>query len=312
MRLRIVKAQRCGLFVRCVFWGGLLFMVGIGTSVLSRAAHAQEGELTRENYPEAVPTAVIETVVTPMPMEPPLRMPRTSDRPEVHVVQAGETLHTIALQQQTRAEAIAERNRLTHARLLFAGQMLALPSLHSQRSALHRVTLGETLVSLAARYRASPVALRRLNRLACAHCLVHGQFVRVPALDHNGAAPTLAALPQPLLSVVVVPDAPRQGEVVWITVRSAVPIQSISGSLGETPLRFVARESSEPPHEYSALTGISAVQPQGLYTLTLRVVDATGEVNLVRGWVRVSLAGFGQRKLAPSCALCTPARSRGQ
>lgn len=281
--------------MRRITWSVLL-AAALGAAIHGGGAFAQEGEAIPEVADEAQPSATVEPPPPP-PMLPPLRPPRTPSRPTEHVVQAGETLHTLALQRQMRVEALASRNRITHARLLFAGQQLELPAPAKPDVMLYRVTPGETIASLAARHHFSPNALRRLNELACAHCLANGQLLRLSAVAQNGEASTPAALPYPLLALTIVPEAPRQGEVVWINVRTASPLQSISGSLGETPLHFIARESQSAPYTYDALTGIGALAPQGLYTLTLRIVDADGEAQVVRGWVRVELAGFGFENL---------------
>ncbi len=259
-----------------------------------------------QDLQEPPPTPVIEVVATlpPPPPEPtdvPLPVPGALE----HVVQAGETLDAIAAQTALSSSELAQLNNLVRGDLLLSGQVLKLPFNQPSAARVHRVAPGDTLFTLAAQYGISPARLRRANlqRLACERCLVNGQLLTIPAADDN-APPQTHALPAPFTSIRIGPNLPRQGDVVVISVTTAAPLQSLVGTLAGRPLTFVQKGGS-----YIALSGVSAVQDAGVYSLTLRSLTTDGVPNAINGRVRIGAGQFafenltlGQR-LVPLLAL---------
>ena len=100
---------------------------------------------------------------------------------QVHIVQAGETLSSIAARYGTTPQAIASANNLANANYIYAGQRLAIPSGGGAAASggTHTVARGETLSSIAARYGTTVVALVRANGLASANMIYVGQRLTI-------------------------------------------------------------------------------------------------------------------------------------
>ena len=123
---------------------------------------------------------------------PPVRVverPRT-DSGSHHVVSRGDTLWDIARFYGTSARAIQSVNALASVRRLRPGQRLAIPGGRSSSQSLkrvvkkprvyHRVRRGETLSTIADRYRVSPTAIQRANSIRNRHRIRAGQRLRIP------------------------------------------------------------------------------------------------------------------------------------
>jgi murein DD-endopeptidase MepM/ murein hydrolase activator NlpD len=240
-----------------------------------------------EQQPDVAPTAEIVIEATPEPTEPPPPPPVSTD-PLVHVVQVGETLTSLAAQSGFSVSDLAQRNGLTNPNRLLAGQKVGMPTAPSTNIQLHRVTTGDTLMSIAAEYGVSPYLLRRTNRLPCNTCLVFGQLLRVPARE----AGTASNLPEPFQLVDISPTLPRQGDVIVVRVKSRAPLQQITGTLADRPLRFAQKEG-----EYIALSGVAALQDAGVYDITIRVIAENGTANAVNGRVQVGAGRFAFENL---------------
>lgn len=249
-------------------------------------------EQPAEQTPAAEETPAIEVVATPVPPPPPEPVV-DADNPLVHVVSVGETLATLGAQSGFAVMDLAQRNNLTQPYLLLAGQRLKLPAPMSARIRLHRVTAGETLSSIGARYGVSPYLLRRTNTLSCATCLVVGQLLRVPLPEGSDRAAT--TLPEPFERIEITPRVPRQGDIVVVTVRASEPLQEVVGSLAGRPLRFVPQAGG-----YVALSGVGGLQEPGVYTITLRAIAESGAAAAVQGRIQTAAAGFGFENLTIS------------
>ena len=113
--------------------------------------------------------------------------PRTDDG-SYHVVSRGDTLWDIARSYGTSARGIQSANRLASVRRLRVGQRLTIPGKSSRASkravknqrVYHRVRLGETLSTIADRYRVSLPALQRVNDIRNRHRIRAGQRLRIP------------------------------------------------------------------------------------------------------------------------------------
>jgi len=106
---------------------------------------------------------------------------------QVHVVQPGETLSSIAARYGTTPQAIAAANHLANANYIYAGQRLTIPTGGGGAAAggTHTVGRGETLSAIAARYGTTVAALVRANGLASANMIYVGQRLIIPG---GGAA----------------------------------------------------------------------------------------------------------------------------
>jgi murein DD-endopeptidase MepM/ murein hydrolase activator NlpD len=241
-------------------------------------------ETNPEGQPDAgeMPTAEIVIAATPEPTDTPEPTPDESD-PLAHIVQVGESLHSLAAQTGFSINDLGERNALTNPYLLLAGQKLEMPAPPSNNIQLHRVSPGETLLSIAAQYGVSPWLLKQTNQLPCSACLVYGQMLRVRVPEAGTASP----LPEPFQNVAVSPNIPKQGQVIEVRVQSRGALQEISGSLADRPLNFTIKDDA-----YVALSGVDALQDAGVYPITLRAIAEDGTAAVINGRVQIGAGRY--------------------
>lgn len=96
---------------------------------------------------------------------------------QVHVVQRGETLSSIAAHYGTTVQAVAVANGLANANYIYAGQRLTIPSGGGSTASngSYIVRAGDTLSAIAVRYGTTVDALVRANGLASANMIYVGQ-----------------------------------------------------------------------------------------------------------------------------------------
>lgn len=107
---------------------------------------------------------------------------------QVHVVQRGETLSSIAARYGTTPQAIVQANGLRNANYIFAGQRLTIPTGGGSTAAggTYVVRPGDTLSSIAARHRTTVNAIVRANGLANANYIYAGQRLVIPGGASSG------------------------------------------------------------------------------------------------------------------------------
>jgi LysM repeat protein len=110
---------------------------------------------------------------------------------QVHVVQSGETLSSIAAWYGTTTQALAAANGLGNANMIYVGQRLAIPTGGSSAATggTHTVSRGETLSAIAARYGTTVNALVQANGLASANMIYAGQRLVIPGGGGSAASP---------------------------------------------------------------------------------------------------------------------------
>jgi LysM repeat protein len=104
---------------------------------------------------------------------------------QVHVVQRGETLWSIAARYGTTAQSIAQANGLSNPNYIYAGQRLTIPSNGGGGGGVaaggaYVVRAGDTLSSIAARHGTTVSAIMQANGLANANYVYAGQQLIIP------------------------------------------------------------------------------------------------------------------------------------
>ncbi|MDM8559860.1 LysM peptidoglycan-binding domain-containing protein [Candidatus Parabeggiatoa sp. HSG14] len=177
---------------------------------------------------------------------------QTSSSSSTHIVQQGETLHSIAQYYGYTTGKLAHWNNLTSSYYLRAGQSLRLsepPRLNtsrmqrdSQQSGYHTVALGDTLYSLARRYGNSITDIAEWNNLQPPYTLSQGQSLQVAPL--NKGIPSTPNTPKNLKQV-----ANRKSG--YHTVTSGDTLYRISRKYGYTVSQIVAWNNLHLPYNLS-------------------------------------------------------------
>jgi len=115
------------------------------------------------------------TAPTPIPTEPPVTT--------VHVVQRGETLHTIALRYGVTVADIMAANGITNPDRIYIGQRLTIPGGTAPPAPvpdIHVVQAGERLLDIALRYGVGLRALQTANGISDPDHIYVGQRLVIP------------------------------------------------------------------------------------------------------------------------------------
>ncbi|MDT8306822.1 MAG: LysM peptidoglycan-binding domain-containing protein [Anaerolineae bacterium] len=187
--------------------------------------------------------------------------------PTTYVVQAGDSLTSVARRFHTSPAAIASANRLVSDSSLYAGQSIAvlsetgLPEPQPITGTLHFVQPGETLLMLAARYALTPTAIAAANDLSFPIRLYPGMRVRLPSGSEY------QELPGGWQRLTVRPVPITQGQTVSIYVEYAQPGEP-AGHFAGQELRFAPWGAG-----YVALAGVDAFAEPGRHDLSLQGSD---------------------------------------
>lgn len=169
--------------------------------------------------PEATPLPLVgpesyyQPLFTPdvsLAVKPILRTQVTPTPPMVtHQVKSGEILASIALEYGVTTESILMANQLPQAPRLQVGQRLNIPlKVTSEPIELHEAKTGETLLSIAAKYRSSVGDILRYNPHLKPEALTAGQLITVPIVFPLEPTPSPVGSPTPTYHIVQAGEAP--------------------------------------------------------------------------------------------------------
>jgi murein DD-endopeptidase MepM/ murein hydrolase activator NlpD len=218
-----------------------------------------------------------------------------------HVVQAGETLASIARRYHTTWQTLVQINGLLSPNVIYAGQVIQVPALgiSAGEEEIARLPMGggvvyivrpdDTLIRIALHYGVSPWTLVAASRVANPALIYPGQELVAPG---EGPGP----LPTPFASVEVQPLPASQGTAMVITVHTTEPVK-LEGKLFGQEVRF-----AEEGGVYYGLVGVHVFAEPGLYELDLRAVDARGQNTAVTTGVLVEIGRFGYERIDVSAS----------
>lgn len=244
-----------------------------------------------------------------------------------YIVQAGDTLYSIATRFNVTVAAIQQANGVTNPGALAVGQRLVIPSVVTQTVATptavargptpttdsvqasptsaadnsdaqtYIVRSGDTLATIAAQFGVTLDALQSANNITNPNLLNVGQRLVIPKVTN-----TAAALPD---AVSLDPALVHQGETVVLHV-AAANVSEVLGKFDQQVLRF-NREGDD----WVALIGISRCANYiGEYPVNLTLRDNLGTPKQVQFRVRVNAGTFGLQDLtltAQMASLLDPA-----
>ncbi|MFC1960182.1 LysM peptidoglycan-binding domain-containing protein [Chloroflexota bacterium] len=224
----------------------------------------------------------------------------TADR---HIVQPGETLAHIALRYGSTPGILAALNQVVNPAQIFVGQILDVSEVTPGQLPLttgytHTVQPQETLYQLALQYHATVADILRANNLVSSTVVFPGQQLLIPRRDtRSGGAedvPTLQILPEPLVTVNILPLPAEVGRTSRVRVGSSVPL-TVSGMFLDRPLQFAAGAEGL-THE--ALVGVYAFTVPGMYPLTISWQDTAGTQQSFTTTIRVASGNYRSETIA--------------
>lgn len=232
-----------------------------------------------------------------------------------YIVQAGDTLFSIATKFNVTVAAVQQANQITNPNTLSVGQRLVIPGVGAQNAVTptsvaraptltppaaqpaptaagggdtdaetYIVRAGDTLATIAAQFGVNLDELQRVNNITNPNLLNVGQRLIIPKITSTAAAlPDAISLDPPLV---------RQGETVVLHVASA-NVSEVSGKFDQQPLRF-----NRDGDDWVALIGISRCANYiGEYPVNLTLRDNLGTGKQVQFKVRVNAGTFGLQDL---------------
>ena len=238
-----------------------------------------------------------------------------SSQPEVpltHVIQAGETLKSIAMLYGLTVEDLASRNNITDVNRIFVGQVLniqvaapatlipspipAVEAVPSQDisgeapSLLYTVKGGDTLFRIATRYGLTVNDLVRANNVADPTVIYSGQQLLIP-----GVKPPQSAfdLPPNVSHIAVNPQMFVEGETGQIRLTTLIPM-AVSGTFLDHALSVATDPNGTVD---TILIGIPVFTEAGVYPLALNLTDASGQVTPINLNIQVLSGGYGRETI---------------
>lgn len=235
----------------------------------------------------------------------PLNSAGTVPQPETHLVQAGETLRSIAQIYGLTVEQLAAQNNIVDVNTLYVGQMLvisesavptasptSLPSpvpaepILSGTSMVYTVQAGETLFRIATQFGLTVNDLARANNIVDPTLIYAGQQIIVPGIE----PPQLALdLPPVVSSLDMVPLMLVEGQTGRFHLTTTTPV-NLNGT-------FLNRSIVDAPEQdntqHTILVGVPIFTEAGVYPLALTLVDGAGQQTPLNLNIQVLAGNYG-------------------
>jgi len=198
-------------------------------------------------------------------------------------VLAGQTLEVLSDTHGLAKSDVILLNRILNPERLYIGQDIVLAE-GSESAALQPFVYptGESLLAEAAG--------QGQNAWLLAGYLHSIHLWAVPGTIGQHPADASTAFPEPVLEILVLPEAVYQGRTLEVQLHTSEDVIA-EGSLGSSALNFVPFESNK----YIALQGVDAMAEAGLETLRVQLYSA-GDFSPLYGFqqpIRIRNAGYG-------------------
>lgn len=238
--------------------------------------------------------------------------------PQTHTVQPGETLETIARFYNVEQQQLIQLNGIVNPNALYIGQVIQIttqpaaepaapaveapPALDVSAPAItdsgitHTIQRGETLFSIAQRYSVSMSDLQALNEITSPSLIYAGQALKIPGASNDAPAtpPVNASLPPVLTAFDVTPSTWTEGKTGRLIFNTRGPATVTAAFLNQT----VPVVSLNGGVEHRVYFGVPLDTPANVYTLTLTLVEATGETTVFNANINVVSGGYWQQRIS--------------
>lgn len=135
---------------------------GIGGGVISETISAEDGIMLTSAAFLNDATHLLDIQSAEAIIEPELKIMSRALHYDFHTVKIGENISALAVNFGLNQDTIISVNKITNTRLLQTGKVLRIPN---QDGILHNVRNGDTLISIAERYKADQEAIQTANEL---------------------------------------------------------------------------------------------------------------------------------------------------
>jgi murein DD-endopeptidase MepM/ murein hydrolase activator NlpD len=212
-----------------------------------------------------------------------------------YVIQAGDTVSSIARRYGITWQTLVHVNSLLSPNSIYPGLIIQVPRViptgeetiafpQTARGAICVIHPNDTLSRIGLRYDASPWMLIANNHLANPAAAYQGQELVVP-----GDGPGL--LPVPFASIEIQPLPVTQGTTMIVAVYTTEPVK-LQGRLFDQDVHF-----AEEKGVHYGMAGVHVFTEPGFYEMTLTAWDSAGRNTVLTTEVVVSAGSFGYERI---------------
>ncbi len=180
-----------------------------------------------------------------------------------YIVQAGDSLYSIARRYQVDISVLQALNRLADARDIEAGQAILAPTLEGATLAIHLIQQGDTLEKIAEKYDTSVELLQRLNGIADPSLIVVDSALLAPIPKEIRARPGFG------FGIQLFIDRARAGEL-------ALQAKELGVNWVKIDVNWAEIESAAMVYSFSALDAMIAALASADMKIMLNVYGAPG------------------------------------
>ncbi|MBZ0279637.1 MAG: LysM peptidoglycan-binding domain-containing protein [Anaerolineae bacterium] len=235
----------------------------------------------------------------------PLEAVTSTSESETHLVQAGETLRSIAEIYGLTVEQLATQNNIVDVNTLYVGQVLVIsantvplatptispPVIPAQpiltgTNMVYTVQAGETLFRIATRFGLSVNDLTRVNNIADPTLIYAGQQIIVPGIEPPQLAPDLPTI---ISSLEMSPLFLVEGQTGHFHLSTTAPV-NLSGSFLNRSITGAAEQDNT---QHDILVGVPIFTEAGVYPLSLILVDGGGQQTVLNLNIQVLSGNYG-------------------
>ena len=220
--------------------------------------------------------------------------PEIADRPEEHVVEAGETLFSIAQFYDMAMDELAAINGIVNADTIYGGQVLKLEgepiiqpiSASDGVDVIHVVQRGETLFRIASNYGTTLENILETNEIETTDTIYAGQTLTIPNITIEHLTITL---PNSITNLQIKPSVFTEGQSGGITLTTQIP-STVSATFLSQETEFFSNPEQT---NHSTILGIPLQTPAGLYPINIRATDQNNITTTIETTIHILTGLYG-------------------